>query len=248
MKIGTTTGLRPATFQNLQLNAGVFLTGFNWEESDSVEKLKTAIKAFIKSGEGVLGATRGGGTFQCTPDIRGVEADGKRMEFVGSTVNDGWTTQMSTTLIEVTPENFALALMCSEIEKKSENVTVVKVRTAIDDSDYMPKLCWIGDTSRGYVMIELDNALNTEGANFTFTDKGEGTLPVTFVAHQGSLEDQDYAPFRIVFFDDPAAGVQTMRITADGMAVETRPLSAEAEQADGLELETRTTTKAADKK
>ena len=39
---------------------------------------------------------------------------------------------------------------------------------------------------------------------YTFTDKGEGTLPFEFHAHQASLEDQEYAPCRIVFFDQAA--------------------------------------------
>lgn len=247
MKVGTTTGLRPATFQNLQLNAGVFLCGFGWKEIDSVDGLKAALKAFIAAGTGVLGATRGGGTFECTPEIRNVEADGKRYEFVGSTVNDGWTVQLSTTLIEVTPDNFALALMSAEVEhpEGKSNVTIVKVRTAIDDSDYKPTLCWVGDTSKGFVMIELDNALNTEGANFTFTDKGEGTLPVTFVAHQAELENQDYAPFRIVFFDDPEASGLSSRtnLNADSLALEKPALSDGASDSLALETTTTTTTK-----
>lgn len=218
MKIGNLTGLRPASFQNLQLNAGAFLAGFSWDEYDSVDGLGKALKTFLKTGDGVLGMTIGGGTFQCTPDIRSVEGDGKRMEFVGSTVNDGWTTQMTTTLKEITPDNFARALMSATVEHPDgkQNVTVVKVRTAIADSDYIPKLCWVGDTSKGFVLIELDNALNTDGANFTFTDKGEGTLPVKFVAHQDDLENQDYAPCRIVFFDDPTDGVNTTRLDGNG--------------------------------
>ena len=54
------------------------------------------------------------------------------------------------------------------------------------------------------MLIELSNALNITGANFTFTDKGEGTLPVEFTAHQDSLDDMEYAPCQIVFFDKAA--------------------------------------------
>ena len=35
---------------------------------------------------------------------------------------------------------------------------------------------------------------------YTFTDKGEGTLPVEFVAHAATLND-DTMPFKIVHFD-----------------------------------------------
>lgn len=247
--------MRPDTFKNLELNAGVFFQGFDWSNIKTGQEMKEAIKAFIAADKGVLGATRGGGTFECTPDIRNIEADGKRYEFIGSTVNDGWTVQLSTTLIEVTPENFALALMCAEIENPEDkpDVTIVKVRTAIDESDYKPNICWIGDLSSGaYILIELDNAMNTEGANFTFTDKGEGTLPVTFVAHQGDLENQDYAPFRIVYIGDLSSKSRLMNVSlkADGMEIVTPVLSAEA--GDDLSLgsttKTATTTKTANKK
>lgn len=194
------TGLRPATFQNLQLNAGVFLSGFDWSSITDAAALEEAVLTALESDQGVLGATRGGGTFQCTPSTRTIEADGMRYPFKGSTVNDMWTIKLTTTLLEPNAENFKRALMCADVATEG-NVTTLTVRTAIEDSDYIPKICWIGDTSEGFVLIELDNALNLTGANFTFTDKGEGTLPVEFQAHQADLTSQDEAPFRIVFFD-----------------------------------------------
>nr|DAN09127.1 MAG TPA: major tail protein [Caudoviricetes sp.] len=199
------TGLRPESFQKLQLNAGVFLAGFDFASAKDAAAVKTAIKTFIQTGEGVLGATRGGGSFECTPDIRAIEADGKRYEFKGSEVNDGWTVKLKTTLIEATPENFARALMCATVtDDTGGKMHTIRVRTDIANGDYIPKLCWVGDTSEGFVLIELSNALNITGANFTFTDKGEGTLPVEFTAHQDSLDDMEYAPCQIVFFDKAA--------------------------------------------
>lgn len=197
------TGLRPATFEKLQLNAGVFLEGFDYANIKDAAALKAAIASFIQAGTGLLGATRGGGTFNCTAEMRQIDADGMRYDFVGSTVNDRWVVMMTGTLIEVTPENFKRVLAAAEVAKNG-SVTTVQVRTDIKNEDYIPKLCWVGDTSKGFVLIELDNALNTTGASFTFTDKGEGTLPFEFHAHQASLEDQEYAPCRIVFFDQAA--------------------------------------------
>lgn len=198
-----TTGVRAATFERLQLNAGVFLVGFDESSATSVETLKALIAAAIEADEGMLGATRGGGSFECTPSLRNIEADGIRYQFKGSTVNDLWTIKLKTTLIESTPENFARALMSADVSTSTDKaVTTIKVRTAIKDSDYIPNICWIGDTSKGYAMIKLKNALNIAGATFTFTDKGEGTLPVEFQAHCASLEDQEHAPFEIKFFGD----------------------------------------------
>ncbi len=201
-----TTGLTPTTFENLQLNAGVFLKDFVYDTATSADTLRTMISAAIKNRTGTLGATRGGGTFQCTPETRSIDADGMRYQFVGSTMIDSWDVRMTGTLLEITPENFKDALATADITKTG-NLTTVRIRTAIQEEDYIPTLCWVGDTSKGFVLIEIYNALSTTGANFTFTDKGEGTLPFEFVAHQASLEDQEYAPCKIIFFDDPESEV-----------------------------------------
>lgn len=196
------TGLTPKTFQNLQLNAGVFLKNFAWETYDNPDALETAILETLESRTGVIGATIGDGSFQATPETRQIEANGMRYPIVGSTVNDMWTIMLTGTMKEITPENFKDALMCADIEtKEGTNLSIVTARTDIEASDYISSLCWIGDTSKGFVLIEIKNALNTTGANFTFTDKGEGSLPFEFHAHHAELKDMDHAPFKIVFFD-----------------------------------------------
>ncbi len=196
-----TTGLTPQTFENLQLNAGCFVAGVDISSITSVSALKTALTAAMEDPEKWLGATRGGGTYQCTPSIRNIEADGKRSEFVGSSVNDGWTVRLSTTLLEATPENFKRALLSADVTTTG-SLTTIKPRTAIKPEDYIPKLAWVGDTAYGLTVIELDNVLNLAGATFTFTDKGEGTIPVEFTAHQADLTNQEYAPCRVYVLED----------------------------------------------
>lgn len=199
------TGLRPETFKNLQLNAGAFLIGFDYSSITDADALETAVLEAMEEGTGILGATRGGGTFTCTPEVRNIEADGKRYEFVGSTVFDSWTVTMTGTLLEVNAENFARVLSAADVTTNGQKKTI-KIRTDIDTTkDYIKSLVWVGDTSEGMVLISLKNALNTTGANFTFADKGEGTLPFEFHAHQDSVTDMEYAPCEIVFFDKPAA-------------------------------------------
>ena len=86
----------------------------------------------------------------------------------------------------------------------TEKKHTIKIRTDIKDADYIDSLVWVGDTSKGYVLIAIKNALNTAGATLTWTDKGEGTIPVEFTAHQDGLETDGYAPCEVIFFD-PAA-------------------------------------------
>lgn len=192
------TGLTIETFQRLQLNAGIFLKNFDWTQYQTVEALAAAIADAAESPENRMGATRGGGSFVATPETRNIEADGKRYEFVGSTVYDSWDIRMTGTLLETTPGNVRDVLSTADIASETDGVTVLKLRTQPKPEDYM-HLTWIGDTSKGFVLIDLKNALNTVGMNFTFADKGEGTLPFEFRAHQDKVTDYDEAPVQIVF-------------------------------------------------
>lgn len=200
-----TTGLRASTFENLQLNAGMFLANFDYSTATDAATLGALLKTERekKSGSALIGATRGGGTFVCTPNTRSIEADGKREEWKGSSVNDGWTIKLTTTLLEINATNLKRSFGAADVTDTEKKHTI-KIRTDIKDADYIDSLVWVGDTSKGYVLIAIKNALNTAGATLTWTDKGEGTIPVEFTAHQDGLETDGYAPCEVIFFD-PAA-------------------------------------------
>lgn len=196
-----TTGIHSGTFDNLQLNAGAFLRSFDVDSYSDAASLKAAIADLIDSNDGtLLGLTQGGGNFQCTPTMRNIEGDGLRAPFVGGTVNDGWTVKLTGTLKEITPGNFKDALLSADVQT-TDSKSVVTVRTSVAQTDYIDKLCWVGDTAKGLILIELQNVLNVAGATFTFTDKGEGTIPFEFQAHQSSATDQDVAPCRVIFLE-----------------------------------------------
>lgn len=204
---GHTTPLRDATFQNLQLNAGIFIANADYSSITNATTLKTAIGNLIagsSSGLGanakLLGATRGGGSFTVTREMRQPEVDGVRYGFVGDTFVDSVDAQLSTTLIEITKDTFLTALAGSAVTGSSPKETI-KLGTAIGTSNYLTNVCWIGDLADGkLILICLKNALNTADLTLTFTDKGEGTLPVEFHAKQAGVNDYDNAPFEIVYF------------------------------------------------
>lgn len=209
------TALRRETFENLQLNAGLFAVNFDYSKYTDAAGLIAALKQLVANntvvggsaipeGGALLGATIGGGTFTATPTIRHIDADGKRYEFKGSTINDGWTIQMTGTLKEVTAGTLKTTLVMADV-KTEGNVQTITLHTDIRDADYIGSLIWVGDTSRGAALIDLKNALNTAGASMTFSDKGEATIPFTFVAHQDDVEDYDEAPVKILFFTTPEA-------------------------------------------
>lgn len=197
---GLTSPIRAEGFNNLQLNAGVFLKNFDYSNIADAAALKTAVAAAVTEGTKLLGFTRGGGSFNVTREMREPEVDGRRYSFVGGRFVDSADPYLSTTLLETTPENFVKALGSATATTTGKK-TVVKMNTVIQDTDY-EDIVWVGDLADGrYVAIKLYNALNTSDFTFTFTDKGEGTYTVEFHAHQSDVQDYDEAPFEIVFFD-----------------------------------------------
>lgn len=219
IKSNVTTPLRRETYKNLQLNAGCILVDFDISSYATADALKTALATAIAGGEKLLGATRGGGNFVITRDMRQVEADGVRGPFVGSQIVDSADAYLSTTLIEITPDHVKAIIGNADIDDSVAGHVVLTVRTAIDDGDYLPNLIWIGDTSEGFMAIELQNALNTADFSFTFTDKNEGTATCEFHAHRDDVEDTDELPVKLHWLY-PAGTLGSLTISsAAGSAV-----------------------------
>jgi len=202
---GNLSPIRSETYENLQLNAGVFLKNFEYSSIADASALKTAVRSAITAGTNVLGCTRGGGTFTATREMRTPEIDGVRYPFKGGNFVDSVDAYLSATLVEVTPDSIK-ATLGNATATTSGKITTIKMHTAVESADYLNNLCWVGDISDGrVVMIVLHNALNTADFTLTFADKGEGTLAAEFHAHQAEVTDYDYAPFEIVYFDLPSA-------------------------------------------
>ena len=200
---GMTSPIRSEAFENLQLNAGIFLVGFDHSSITDSAALKTAIKTAIADDTKILGVTRGGGSFTVTRETRTPEVDGIRYAFKGADFIDSADAYLSGTLLEVTPDNFKRLLGTGDATTSGKKTTIT-FHTAVDkDTDYIDHLAWVGDIADGrMVLIELDNAFNTQDFSLTFTDKGEGTMTFEFHARQADVADYDNAPFRVVFFDN----------------------------------------------
>lgn len=204
---GMTSPIRSGAFDNLQLNAGIFLVDFEHDGTTPITTaaaLKTAIKSAITAGTNILGVTRGGGSFTVTRETRTPEVDGMRYPFKGADFVDSADAYLSGTLLEVNETNWKRLLGTGDIDSTTATKKILTMHTAVNPStDYIDKLAWVGDLADGrLVMIELDNAFNTQDFSFTFTDKGEGSYTFEFHARQADVADYDEAPFRVIFFDD----------------------------------------------
>ena len=217
---GLTSPIRTETFKRLQLNAGIFIKNLDYSSISDAAALKTAIAAAIADGTKILGATRGGGSFVATRELRTPEVDGMRYPFKGSDFVDSVDAYLSTTLLEIVPGTIK-DLLGTATATTSGKKTTIKMHTAINTaSDYIASLTWIGDLADGQLIaITLKNAFNTADFSLTFTDKGEGTLAAECHARQENVRDYDEAPFEIVYFDtDGELGSLTVT-SAAGSAV-----------------------------
>ena len=64
----------------------------------------------------------------------------------------------------------------TEMTERVTTLTPKQARKALS------RLCWIGTTSRGLLVIELRNPLCVSGASLTSVPDGAGRLPFTFLA------------------------------------------------------------------
>ena len=213
IKSSVTSPLRKETYKTLQLNAGCLIVNHDIHQYTDAETLKTALAELIADGSNLLGATRGGGTCVITRDTRQVEVDGARGNFKGGTIVDGGDAYISVTLLEQTPEHIKYVIGNADIDDTMPNHVIVKIRLAIDESDYIQNVVWIGDTSEGFMAIELYNGLNTADITFTWADKNEGTVNAEFHAHQEGIEAAEYLPVELHYLT-PSTGMGSLTVSS----------------------------------
>lgn len=183
----TYSGYTEKTAENLLLDAGAFFKNYDME-SDTFE---TA----VESGK-LLGATRGGGEFSAVPVIRKLEVDGIRGRAKGMEVLDEWDVYIKANVLEVTEETIKSSLCASDVDESDEKYTTITGKTNIELTDYIDNVTWVGTLSgtEEPVIIQVFNALNTEGLKVTTQDKNEGVLTMAFYGH---YEDFNKPPFAI---------------------------------------------------
>lgn len=201
---GLTSSIRAEGFQNLQLNAGIFLANFDLTTILDTLDLRQAIQAEIESGDKLLGMTTGGGVFTLKREPRSPDVDGRRCRFKGDEFVDSMDAMITSTLIEIVPENWrrVFGTAFQSDDDPDDGHDVYSIGTAIVSTSYVNRLTWVGDLADGrLVAIELPNVLNLADIKFTFKDKAEGQLPFEMHAHQNAVNVYDRAPLNIVFFD-----------------------------------------------
>lgn len=191
------SGFTKNTPERLLMDAGAFFKNFTYEpggtDNDTYDTAVAAGK--------LIGATKGGGEFSAVPAIRQIEVDGVKGRAAGLEVVDSWEVYIKATILETTTESIRAALCAAQIDTDSDTTyDVIEGKPDIDLADYVNNVTWIGKLSGSDkpVIIQVFNALSTDGLKITVQDKAEATIPVTFYGHY-QQESLDAPPFRIFY-------------------------------------------------
>lgn len=197
MALNTPTGITPASFEKMIQGAGGAYLDLDLQGGESAEDVSDKLQAAIVAGKS-LGTTRGGFSFDYSFDVSDIEADGKLFPFKGSTQMTKMNAQVDTTLLTWDPAGLKTVFGNNEYDNASQSM---KFRMQFTNDSYIDEVWFVfALIGGGYVAHKLVNVLNTNGSSPSSTNDGQMELPVTLVAHQGSLTDSQYGPVQLFWF------------------------------------------------
>lgn len=186
------SGFTTETAKSLLLNAGAYFKNYDIG-TDDFDSAVTAGK--------LIGATKGGGEFSAVPEIRQIEVDGVAGRAKGLETIDSWDIYLKANVLEVKEATIQSGLAASSVDTSTNtDYDIITASNNLEVSDYIDNITWVGTLSGSDkpVIIQIFNALNTEGLKFSTTDKAEATISLTFYAHY-TQDDLDTPPFKIYY-------------------------------------------------
>jgi len=193
------TALTAATFNNLGFDAGILLKNFDYSSATDAGDLATLVAAAKAAGTTLLGATKGGLNISDVPTYFSPDIDGMRGPIKSARYITDRLIKASGTLVELRSTTLKDIIAAADAATVGD-ITTITPRADLEDDDYIDNLVWIGDVpgDGGLVLVEFDNALNTNGLTITIPKSDNATFPFEFTAHQ---EDPDgVVPYRILLF------------------------------------------------
>lgn len=199
------SGFTRTTSEHLLLDAGAFFKNFIYEPGGTGND---TYDSAVSAGK-LIGATKGGGEFSAVPAVRQIEVDGVKGRAKGLEVIDSWDVYLKATVLEATSESIKAALCASTVDTELDaEYDIIEGNSSIELEDYVDNVTWIGKLSGSDspVIIQVYNALNTDGLKLTVQDKAEATIPMTFYGHY-SQEELDAPPFKVFYPKKKTAGI-----------------------------------------
>ena len=184
--MGRPTGYTNKTKRNLLLGAGALYKNF-------VVGTDTPSSATAK----LIGATQGGLEFKAVPTIRNIQIDGILGKVADLDVIDAWETSLAGSFIEINSEVIRRSL-AAVTQTADSDYDIFQGSTEFDSDDYLTNVTYIGTLagSETPVIIQVNNAIDTQGLTFKTEDGKEGTVDVTFEGRY-AISDNGVPPFKI---------------------------------------------------
>ncbi len=134
-------------------------------------------------GEALIGATRGGATWTVERDQREVEVDGAKGPIKGLVRVVRETARLEVEFLEIALQTWLDATRGSEVSDGTHNL--ITPALAIASADYYTNIALVADVSGSSdpCILKLLNALVAGEWSISTTDRDEGRLSVTFMAH-----------------------------------------------------------------
>ena len=185
-------GVSSASVQNFVIDAGAVYVNLGEPE------------------ERLLGATRGGNSFEIEQDIKLIEIDGVRGASMGARRVVESNARIVANLLEITTENLLLAIAGADATEYTDasiepapvgaSHDMIRRTRNISDLDFITNIAIVGRVSgtEENIICMIYNALSDEGFSLGLEDREEGVLEVTFTAHY-SLDDVETEPWSIAF-------------------------------------------------
>lgn len=165
---GSHHGVTADTWRRLVVDSGAVWLNYGDEES-----------------ERVLGATRGGNTFEIDQEIREVEIDGLKGPVAGTRRIVRSVARITANLIELSPDNITIAIAGADWEEENGYAVITRADFNLMMEHHISNVALVGNVSGSTepVVCIIYNAIADSNFTIGTEDGDESVIEVTFTAH-----------------------------------------------------------------
>ena len=108
---------------------------------------------------------------------------------------DGWEVYIKANVLETTEKTIKNALCACDVTEEHEEYITIRPRTMIEAGDYIDNITWVGTLAKTGkpVIVQVFNAINTDGLKVTTQDKNEAVSAMSFYGHYTKSDEVPFA-------------------------------------------------------
>ena len=150
--------------------------------------------------ESCVGATKGGSSFNITPEFYSVEPDGSTVAIKDFKRKVGEKATMDVNFLEITKDLVKASVIGKDGTSTDSTYDVIESKDAISEGDYWENIAFVGETLEGKnIIVIMENALCTSGLSLEGKNKNEGVGKFTFECHADASTSLTTLPYHIYY-------------------------------------------------